>query len=291
MTAPKTLPKSQAALKSHWNRDERYIRIAGALLMVSPLMNFLMGVALNSIDSDKWTLHKLTASFMMVTGLTWIGRICNLLAGFLMLRGKSSAWIAVLAILGFTIAKNIITFKQDFQTNHLQTIVSFMINLGLFLLVLESEHRANKELDRKVQEARLRQQAARVAGAAPAPAPTPVQTVKPTAAKPATVTATVSKPLPAKQTAKTQTAAPQKRPAKHVEFVVKRGMPIVFDGHGKIGEVLNCTPNELWLKPTNHLPQDIHKRTVTLQDPENHQIRLKFAGLRDDSTLIFRLIS
>lgn len=251
--------------KAKWLQDERYIRIAGALLMISPIMNLMVSVALNSTIPNKWSLANLYTAFMLASGLAWVGRISNFVVGFLMVRGKSSAWVPVLTILGFSIAKNFITFKQDFQINPYQAVISIIINIGLFLLVFESEYRINKELTRKLQEARARQAAA-AAAAVTVPAPKEVPTELPPANLPP-------------------------RPVERKSFVIQKNMPIEFDGHGKIAEVIHCTEHELWIKPTNHLPANIHKKTVTLEDPRQPgQVRLKFSGIRDDSTLVFRVV-
>ncbi|MDG0817503.1 hypothetical protein [Bdellovibrio svalbardensis] len=267
--------------KAKWLQDERYIRIAGALLMVSPIMNLLVSVALNSNVVDKWSLKNLFAAFMLASGLAWLGRISNFVVGFLMFRGKNTAWVPVLAILGFTIAKNFITFKQDYQTNHFQAISSLLINILLFLLVFESEYRLNKELNNKLQAARARQ-----GGANTNPSTTKSPTTK-EAPLTASVAANIKKATPLDFSYQ----KPASSPAPQKSFIIKKRMPIEFAGHGKIAEVIHCTEDELWLKPTNHLPNDIHKKTVTLEDPkQGGKIRLKFSGIRDDSTLVFRLV-
>lgn len=272
-----------------WLRDERLLRIAGVFLIISPLMNFLISMAtMNANVPNKWALHNLISSFMVATNLSWISRISNVVVGVLMARGKSSAWVPVLAILGFTIAKNFITFRSDFNVNHFQTISSLAVNVLLFLLVFQAEYHANKELDQRLQAAR----AAKKNAAGSATVATPASSATTSVAKQPVKAAKAASPTQsAKASEKAQPTIPARPRLRHVEFVVKRGMPIVFDGHGKIAEVIHCTDQELWLKPTNHLPRDIHKRTVTLQDPTHKgKVRLKFSGVREDSVIVFRLI-
>ncbi|HEX7673267.1 MAG TPA: hypothetical protein VF412_03800 [Bdellovibrio sp.] len=254
-------------------------------------MNFLISMATMNVNvPDKWAPHNLISSFMVATNLSWISRISNVVVGILMARGKSSAWIPVLAILGFTIAKNFITFKYDYGVNHFQTIASLAVNVLLFLLVFQAEYHANKELDQRLQAVR----AGKKNTAAGPHVPTANEATKSktslTTSQQTVSTAQRTQPKVV-PTMKVQPTIPAKPRLRHVEFVVKRGMPIVFDGHGKIAEVIHCTDQELWLKPTNHLPRDIHKRTVTLQDPAHKgKVRLKFSGLREDSVIVFRLI-
>lgn len=245
--------------KPKWTRDERFIRIAGALLLVSPLFNYLLSVAWNSNVPDKWAPKQLLAGLMIASGFVWIGRISNIIVGFLMLRGKSSAWIPVLAILGFNIAKNIITFKHDFAINRFQTFMALAINIFMFLLVLQSEYRNNKELNEKLK-------------------------AKKTGIKPEI-----------KKETQREELKPEKLVSKKTnkkEFLITKGMPVDFIGHGKFAEVIHCTENELWLKTTDHAPTDIHKRAVTIESPGTKgRIRLKFSGLRDDSTMVFKVLN
>ncbi len=287
--------------RAKWLQDERYIRIAGALLMVSPLTNYLLSVALNSNTHNKWSLQSLFAGYMLATGFVWFGRISNFIVGFLMFRGKSSAWVPVLAILGFTIAKNLYTFKHDYLVNQAQTIISLLINIALFLLVFESEYRLNRELNLKIQQARAEREVlakkakeAAVLKSVTQNSPTSMMTASArkdsvdTSIPKATVKAVIEKTPPKALS----TAPQQKMPAKPLQdLLIFKGMAIDFLGHGKIAEVLHCTESELWVTPTNHLPRDIHKRTVTLQKPgQVGTIRLRLSGIRENSTLVFRVI-
>lgn len=265
------------AQRAKWLQDERYIRIAGAMLMVSPLLNYLASVAFSFNNYDKWALKQFIAGFMLASGFSWLGRISNFLVGFLMFRGKSSAWVPVLAILGFTIMKNLITFKSDFQTNRVQTIGGLIINAVLFLLVFASEYRINKELNKKIKAVQLQRSKNSVA-------------VQSSSEKSAGRTETCSDATSIPTKSQSQSKLAPKPEAQ--KFLIRKGAPIDFEGYGKIAEVFHCTENELWLKVTNHLPADLHKKTVTLQDlGKKGQVRLKFSRLRDDSTLIFRVIA
>ncbi|MGZ3781085.1 MAG: hypothetical protein ACXVCY_10600 [Pseudobdellovibrionaceae bacterium] len=307
--------------RAKWLRDERYIRIAGALLMISPFLNYFTSIALSSNLPDKWALKQLMAGFIVASGLSWVGRISNFIVGVLMFRGKSSAWVPVLAILGFTIAKNILTFKSDYQINHIQTVSSLIVNIFLFLLVFESEYRINKEINRRIKEAQLQRSKNAAAKSIEVSTKTPVlqkietSKTKVTGTSPLHFGSTPLQPLKRKSdklverdikppTAqdkvkklvkeKTAFVTNQQKLKKNYSkrpFVIRKGTLIDFDSHGKFAKVFYCTENELWLKVIDHLPSDIHKRIVTLQDPgKKGIIRLKFSRLKDD-TLIFRVIA
>lgn len=255
--------------KAGWLKNERYIRIAGFLLMVSPFLNYLASVVFNSNINDKWAFKSLLTGFMLATGFSWLGRISNFIVGFLMFRGKSSAWIPVLAVLGFAIAKNIITFKNDFHISPWQTLVYLLVNVLLFLLVFESEYRINNELNKKLQAAKERHSENSAVS-------------KPTAQALLTPLAKTLAPAAVAPMAEKRSQG----------FVITKGASIDFEGFGKFAEVIHCTDQELWLKATNHLPADIHKKTVTLKaSGKKGQVRLKFSNIREDSVMIFRVIT
>ena len=121
-----------------WLENENYIRFAGAMLMLSPFMNFLVSMWLNPSVNVNWTINEFIVIFMSVSALNWIGRIASFVVGFLMLRGKNTAWTPVLFILAFMIVKNFLTFKADFQISSMQALGNLGINLFLFYLVYQS---------------------------------------------------------------------------------------------------------------------------------------------------------
>ena len=86
------------------------------LFLINPFLNYLLSVGLNPNIPNK-TFKFIVLGFFSSTGFDWISRVSNFSVGFLMFRGKNSAWVPVLAILGFAIAKNLITFKQYYQLN------------------------------------------------------------------------------------------------------------------------------------------------------------------------------
>lgn len=244
-----------------WLDDERYIRFAGAMLLISPFFNFFLSVAANNTIPDKWAPYQLWAVFTAATTLQWIMRGLKMVVGFLMFRGKSSAWIPVLAILGVTIVSNFLTFKKDMEISKVQTVLSIVINIILFLIVFRAEFRLNQEFERKLA-------AARAAKAA-------------TSAKPRAVTATsVVRAAPSTQ-----------KKIKTVDFVIPRGSLIDFKGHGHFAKVIRCQGDELWLQSTQDLPKDIQKRSVILDSADRkHSVLLKFNRTQDDQYLVFKMV-
>ncbi|MGZ3768118.1 MAG: hypothetical protein ACXVCP_10805 [Bdellovibrio sp.] len=271
--------------KAKWLQDERYIRIAGAMLLVSPFLNYFFSVVFNTNVPDKWSMKQLLTGFMIASGFSWFGRISNFIVGFLMFRGKSSAWVPVLAILGFTIAKNIITFKGDFQINKFQTLGGLAINIVLFLLVFESEYRINKEINKRIKDVQLRRnQKLTVSSSLNTQAQIQNNLIKKTSSATQIPNLTNLKPEHIKQ----------QNPPKKIkrEITIKKGTVIDFDGFGKFAEVFFCSENELWLKVKEHLPPEIHKKTVVLKVPGQRKgIKLKFSRFNEESTLIFRVIA
>lgn len=263
--------------QAKWLRDERYIRIAGFLLMLSPVLNYLVSIAFSS--HLNYTGKEFVMGFFVSSGFVWLGRLSSFIVGYLMFRGKSSAWVPVLAILGFTIAKNIITFKHDFQISQIQTLSSIAINVGLFLLVFESEYRINKELNNKIQAARARRKADGRSDGRAADHTSPQAPSK-------RVTSSEDKII----SSKTFSSSKPKSSAK--EFMIEKGAAIDFEGYGLFAKVIHCTEKELWVQTIEHLPAEIHKKTVTLQAPGSRSsVQLKFSGVRDDSVVVFRVVS
>lgn len=238
--------------KAKWLQNNRVIRTAGALLMVSPFFNILFTAYLTQNPLKTWSAkHFLT---VLVTGsfVDWLSRITNLVVGFLMFRGKSSAWVVVLLILAFSITQNLYTFSHYYHLNKIITIGSLVINVGLFLLVLEAEYRVNMAIGRRESS-----------GGAVLP----------------TVHAAPVVPIPIKS---------QPKPR---EFYVTKGMAIDFQGHGRVAEVLNCDDQELWLKTYEPVPEGFYLRPLVLEDLEQKMtVSLHFHERRGQAVVIFKLV-
>jgi len=237
-----------------WLDDERYIRFAGAMLLVSPFFNFFISVANNQSIPDKWIPSHLWAIFISATLVQWIMRIALVTVGILMVRGKSSAWVPVLAILAFTIIHNIFSFKNDFQISPAQAILSLLTNLFFFTIVFRAEFRLAREEDKKIAAAK----AARLKKEADTKIVTPLQ------AKPATPqepTKLAPRPAVVKEAAP-PAPKPRTKPKIVREFIITRGATIEFEGHGQFAEVMHCNENELWLKSTHSPPSEIKNRAV-----------------------------
>lgn len=278
-----------------WLDDERYIRIAGALLLASPFFNFFLSVATNPHIPNKWSATQLWTIFMAATTLQWILRISKIVVGYLMFRGKSSAWVPVLAILGVTIFLNLYTFKRDIQVSVAQAVMGLAINIVLFSIVFRAEFRLNQEVERKLKAVR----AAKAASASAANASARSAEEK---KADVVVLAKVEKP----QTAAAKKMAPSSEPKrgsvvsitsksmrkvrKVKDFVIARGTVVEFEGFGHFAKVIKCHGDEIWLQGTRDLPKDLETRSLILDSIDRKRsVRLKFNRTQDDQYLVFKI--
>ncbi|WP_157684741.1 hypothetical protein [Bdellovibrio bacteriovorus] len=261
-----------------WLDDERYIRIAGALLLASPFFNFFLSVASNPHIPDKWSPTQLWAIFMAATTVQWILRISKIVVGYLMFRGKSSAWVPVLAILGVTIFLNLYTFKKDIQFSVVQAVLGLVVNIILFSIVFRAEFRLNQEVERKLKAVR----AAKAASVDSAP-----RTVK--------LTAIATKKIEQRSETNKATVVPiTKKPVrkgrKVKDFVIARGTVVEFEGFGHFAKVIKCHGDEIWLQGTGELPKDLQSRSLILDSIDRKKsVRLKFNRTQDEQYLVFKI--
>ena len=257
--------------------------------------SFLISYSALGSRPDKWTVGVIWGSFMIATGMQWVLRISKFIIGFLMLRGKSSAWLPVLVILSVTIAHNFITFKNDYAISSGQTIFALVINFALFGFVLRAEIRNGRELEQKVRAARQ----ARAAAANPAMA-APLKPITAASAVVTPKTNDVPKDVPiasapaAKVTElpKKKIFEPQIKPELKTivhEITFRKGTVIDFEGHGKFAEIIYCHEDELWLHSIGDLPQDITKKEVVLHsDDGKGTLRLKFHRQQGKQIIVFK---
>lgn len=252
--------------KAKWLQDPRVIRTAGAFLMISPLFNLFVNVYVNPSFTNKWTISHLYAVFMNASTIDWLGRISNFTVGYLMFRGQSSSWMAVLAILAFSISQNLYTFSHYYRLNKFFTVSSLLTNVAFFLLVFEAEYRLNLSIG-----ARTKKQEASPGK----PSPPPLQALP-------------NQPTPVRKTSAHQVRSTAPR----AEFWFTQGSLIEFDGHGRIGQLIDCTEEEIILKTVTHSLPNLEKRTLQLEDVQRGvSVTLRYSGLRGDSLIAFKVVA
>lgn len=258
----------------------RYLRLVGAILMLTPFINFIVSVAMLPPAPNKWTWAYMSALFFAASPLQWALRASKVVIGYLMLRAKSSAWLPVLVILVVTIAYNFLTFSRDFRTNSFQAVTSILINFVLFGLVLNAEIKSQKELNAKLAAAR----AAKTAGVAK-----PQPQIETTSSEPSsTVEAKTVKDnvIPLMSTEPDETAPEEIE----VEFQIAKGSQIDFEGFGHFAEVVHCQDDELWIRGTDTTPLGITSRPVILESSENGaSVRLHYLRNDGPDIMIFKV--
>lgn len=269
-----------------WLDDERYIRMAGFLLLLSPFANFFVSVAAASASPQNLTVPQLWVAFINVSAITWVMRVLRVVVGILMIRGKASAWIPVMAILGFTIAYNLMTFKRDYSISPMQAILSIATNVFFFLLVFRAEFRITQEINDRIKAAKEKKAQALKAAAAVAP----IQEAVPPKAT------SISNPVAADKTPEISKVVPLKTAPKRKKVVgeirIPKGAIVAFEGHGVFGKVLFCTADELWLESPQGPPTNLQDRAIVLDSKKpKGSIRLRYDRTQDRGVLVFKVVT
>lgn len=234
-----------------------FLRLFGAILMITPFANFILSIAMLPPAPDKWTYTFMSTVFFAATPMQWALRISKVVVGYLMFRAKSSAWLPVLVILAVTIAYNFLTFSRDFKTNSFQAVASILINLVLFGLVLSAEVKSQKEMNAKLAAAR--------------------------AAK--TKSSTTQSFAPEETS-----IASQDQTQEYREFQIVKGGQIDFEGHGLFAEIIHIQDDELWIRGTSEAPLGITSRTVILESSEEGvSVRLQYHRNDGPDVMVFKV--
>lgn len=118
---------------------ERAIQIGGALLLLSPIFNLILSIALDSPHARPWSWNGITFFLKNVKTISWVLHALSIFVGALMLKGRRSSWILVLVVLGAYIVMNGLTFRQQARSGYFQPVMALAINLTLFFLVYLQE--------------------------------------------------------------------------------------------------------------------------------------------------------
>ncbi len=138
---------------------EKYIRIAGLFLMVSPFFNLIFSIYNSLGPNVKLTQPILEKLIRELPIFIWLAAPVAIVTGFMMLKGRRSSWISVMALLGVFIVFNFMNIRQDFKTGWFQPTLNLITNLSLFILVYAQEfhqtaQRKGLELLRAMREAK-----------------------------------------------------------------------------------------------------------------------------------------
>ena len=137
---------------------EKYIRIAGLFLMVSPFFNLTVSIyaALKhynrALNTD--VLAQILKNIPIHVWALWLPVF---ITGFMMFKGRRASWKVVLGLLGVFIGFNIVNFKNDMALGWFQPTLYLLTNISLFALVYSQEfhqeaQKKGLELIRKMRE-------------------------------------------------------------------------------------------------------------------------------------------
>jgi hypothetical protein len=226
---------------------ERYIQMGGVLLLLAPLFNLVMSIALDSPLPNRWSPASLLIFIKSIKTSSWILHGLSILVGSMMLKGRRSSWILVLLVLGTYIVMNGLYFKQQARSGLAQPVLSLLINVGLFFIVYMQEfHQRLYGMPGERKQAPSRAQ--------------------PTSMRPQNLTPQ-SNPQSNPQT------TPRSNPVLHVDFI----------GIGPWAHVTNITSSEIRMQSLSPaFPQGIERRTVELILASGKTVRAKFVKRSGD---------
>lgn len=147
-------------------QQERNIRIAGLLLMLSPIGNVFFSILTFNAE-NKWTAAFFWQVIQTSSPGHWYLKIaCIIVGAWMAATARRSSWLFALIVLGLYIGYGIVNFKsQKLMSGWFPPTLSLLSNIGFFAfiyfvefqhsgLALEEEKRKRqeKEKPRKVQE-------------------------------------------------------------------------------------------------------------------------------------------
>ncbi len=139
-------PKNPDQLK----KRERLIQLAGVLLMLSPLANFLLSVYFLDSVNNKWSIEGLGIILRSSSTSHLLLWCSSFVVGAFMLKGRRKSWMPVLAVLGMFIIFNFWNLKKDLQRSTIRPFILLLTNASIFALVYSQEfHQSSQPRVRK----------------------------------------------------------------------------------------------------------------------------------------------
>lgn len=126
---------------------EKYIRISGIFLLLSPFFNLSFSIYYALSPNQKLTRAVFQQVLNQISVFFWIASAVAVVTGFLMIKGRRDSWRAVIGLLGAFIVVNIINFKKDWAAGWFQPTANLLTNLTLMILVYSQEF--HQEAQRK----------------------------------------------------------------------------------------------------------------------------------------------
>lgn len=271
-------PKNPDQLK----RRERLIQLAGILLMLSPICNFLLSVYFLDSMNEKWSLEGLTIILKNSSSshlILWFSSFC---VGAFMLKGRRSSWMPVLAVLGVFIVFNFWNLKKDLQRSTVRPFILLLTNVSIFALVYSQEfHQSSQPRLRKKSDSNSVADAASPAKNTTLPREqVPANFVLNHDTEKTSPEQVKIKDLAAKSSDQKETAKAKKKPRYtdyevHVSDLLNK--VVEFEGFGPWARITEANLTELHMEAMGASPPDIQNRRVEIILRDNKVLKLKMA--------------
>lgn len=268
-------------------RQEKFIRFSGVMMMFSPFVNFALSIAPVQNVGDKTSLPVLWALARSINTIHLLLWAASFGVGLMMLKGRRSSWISVLAILGIFIVFDFLNLRKNSARGWEQPLISIGFNLAIFILVYVQEFRQSSQPRPKP-----------VAQPKPVAPPKPIEPPQPKKPNPIVTwirnvklpevkipeiklaKSTPPKPVPMTEPVVQSRVAPKQEITPVREFRMPKvpnliGHVIHFDGHGPWARIVNLDERELYLRGFREPPPMLMKRAVEIDiGKETYRLRM-----------------
>lgn len=263
--------------------NKSVIRAFGAALVVAPIVNTLVKMAMLADIPNRWSIAMFWRIIAVGSVMNQILYVATIIIGFLMLRGTATVWKFVLALLGGYIMLQISDFKHVKSSTI--TWIFFITNILTFMFVADQLVWKVKAAAPKAKPKTPPQPAATpvqpvvAAPVAPPakPAPTPPQAteVKPKIVPPSVEAA---KPAPVAATPEVK-AAP--KPAYRVIPKVRKKILFQFAGGDPWGQLMGISSQGIHIRRLAEPPADIGSRIIEISLNNGLTLRTRLARRKE----------
>jgi hypothetical protein len=261
------------------HHHERFIQLSGLALLLSPFTNFFLSVLNTQSVYSKWTPAALGQIAASISWFHWALWSLSFTIGLMMLKGRRSSWIGVLALLGIFIVVNLFQLPRELEKGRkFLPFLSLFLNCGVFVMLYWVEFKQVAPL--------------LIKKAVPVPTPAKADPFEPLGlAKPVESTASAAPADPAISFAPVTPFNPPRfagaaeQPTDFREFAVATGpeveIPslintvIEFEGLGPWATIVEMNEKEVCVESFQTPPPEIFKQTVDLVLNEQHVLVLR----------------
>lgn len=262
--------------------NKSVIRAFGAALVVAPIVNTLVKMAMLSDIPNRWSAAMFFRIIAVGSVTNQILYVATIIIGFLMLRGNASVWKFVLALLGGYIMLQVSDFKHVKSSTI--TWIFFITNILTFMFVADQLVWKVKVAGPKPQPKtpplpKAQVNTAPVATPAPSVAQAPTQETKPKIVPPPTTVAPTAAPAPVAAPAPEVKATP--KPAYRVIPKVRKKILFQFSGGDPWGQLMGISSQGIHIRRLAEPPADIDSRVIEISLNNGLTLRTRLARRKE----------